>query len=139
MLGKRDSSIPEGETQRSKSGAAKSVFSKSMPFLQERLQGLSARGKATSQMHPLHVFILSSLPPVSIFCLQHTKQSVTTHHETHSTASTSHLRLWIAVKLLEFLLLSPHHINIKSFCYCLFRMSTTCLVLFFSLHKVGAQ
>lgn len=92
--------------------------------------------KITSQVHILQVSILSSLPPLPIFHPQHTEQSIcdysslqNSQHHYYQPFKAVHSCQTLGVSWIP--LFCPHHLNTISFCYCLLRMSITCLVLFF--------
>lgn len=109
MLEKQDSNIPDEETD----GyiwcyRERELFPKSTPSSQERLHGLYIRGRFIGRSLLKYIFFRSlfSLPFLlsqSFTPSTQNRVSVTTHHyETHSTITTSHLRLCVAIKHLEF-------------------------------------
>lgn len=119
------------------------VFPQIHAILPGKTAGLSTKGRPvcrpTSQIRILHMFIFC-LP----FFLSHlftpgTQSTCITYYETHSTISTKPLKAvdsCQAPRVSWILLFCPHHLTIVSFCFCLLRMSKTCL--FFSWHKVGS-
>lgn len=112
------------------------VLQRSLPQIHAILAGKTVRTlnkgeahlKANFQIHIFQIFILSSLPPLPIFCPQHTEQSIcdysslrnSQHHYYQPFKAVDSCQIpgtsWI-------LLFSLHHLNTVSFCYCLLRMS----------------